>query len=384
MTRKSRRNANGDGSVFHRSDGRWAAAIYVTEAVTGRRVRRTVYGKTRAEVESKLVELRDQEVKGSPITPISLTLEAYLNEWLAQVVGPRVRANTLAGYRYNINRYLVPDLGPKRLGRLTAREVRVYLDSLRRRGVGPRTVQYVHTTLRAALEDAVREEILPKNVAKLVRVPTPPKTEREPLTVDEVRTLLKSARDHRLRAMFMVFAVLGLRRSEVLGLKWEDVDLVNGVLQVKRGLQRVDGRLTLMPVKTARSRRLIPLPGVVVRALEIHLGEQEQERNQLGSKWPDMGFVFTTPIGTPIDPRNCTRVVQDACKAAGLRRVRLHDFRHGCVSVLLGLGVPPRTVMDIVGHTTMEMTMNIYGHVTFEDKQAAMNQLGDLLEEEEK
>ena len=151
---------------------------------------------------------------------------------------------------------------------------------------------------------------------------------------------------------------------------------------MRRGLQRIDGRLEVLPTKTARSRRTIPLPRMVVDVMRRHREAQEGERVDLAERWPDSGFVFTTPIGTPIDPRNCTRMVQTACKTAGVRVVRLHDFRHGCVSVLLGLGVPPRTAMDIAGHSTIEMTMNVYGHVTLHEKREALDKLGTLFEEE--
>jgi integrase len=182
----------------------------------------------------------------------------------------------------------------------------------------------------------------------------------------------------------VVLALLGLRRSEALGLRWSDVDLERGWLQVQRGLQRIDGRLVTTETKTARSRRTIPLPGVVAEALTHHRAAQEKERVELAERWPASGYVFTTPIGTPIDPRNCTRIVQDACRRAGVRVVRLHDFRHGCVSVLLGLGVPPRTAMEIAGHSTIEMTMNVYGHVTLDEKREALDRLGRLFEEGEK
>lgn len=228
----------------------------------------------------------------------------------------------------------------------------------------------------------MREELLDKNVAKLVRPPTMVKAERVPLTVEEIRALLRSTRDDRLHAMFVVLALLGLRRSEVLGLRWEDVDLVGGTMQVRRGLHRINGKLRVMETKTARSRRTIPLPGLVVKDLERHLGEQERERVSLAECWPDLGFVFTTPIGTPIDPDNCSKSVRAAMKAAGVRVVRMHDFRHGCVSVLLGLGVPPRTVMEIAGHSALEMTMNVYGHVTLDDKREALGKLEDLFREE--
>ncbi len=373
----------GAGSIHLRGDGRWTGQLFVTESTTGRRRRRTLYGKSREDVEEKLRTLVDLERRGEPIAPNSLTLAAYLEEWLNTVVSVRVRPNTLAGYRYHVDRYLKSGIGRRPLGSLTAREVRVYLDKLRGEGVGTRTVQYVHSTLRAALEDAVREEIIGKNVAKLVRVPRPPKQDRAPLTLDEVKALLQATREHRLHAMFVVFAVLGLRRSEVLGLMWADVDLDAGTLLVRHGLQRVDGKLLLLPTKTLRSRRTVALPELVVEALRAHRRRQRHEREHLGPRWGDLGYVFTTPVGTPIDPRNCSRVVQEACKTAGVRVVRLHDFRHGCVSVLLGMGVPPRTVMDIVGHTTLELTMNVYGHVSLDEKRAAMHRLGGLLDNDE-
>lgn len=381
---KDRRRApNGSGSVFKRADGRWCGALYVTEA-DGRRVRRRVYGKTRKEAEDKLVELRRKSEIGVPMTPSHLTLGAYLQEWLTQIVSQRVRANTLSGYTFHVDKYLVPDLGPRKLGKLTAREVRLYLDDLKKRGHGPRTIRYVHATLRAALEDAMREEIIEKNVAKLVRPPTATREERHPLTVEEVRMLLKSTREDRLHALFVVIALLGLRRSEALGLQWSDVDLSQGTLMVRRGLHRINGQLQLLDTKTARSRRTIPLPGPVLLALEAHQRRQEAERVALAEKWPKSGFVFTTSIGTPLDPDNTSKYIQRAIKQAGVRRVRMHDFRHGCVSVLLALGVPPRTVMEIAGHSALEMTMNVYAHVSLEDKREALEKLGTLFEEDDK
>lgn len=373
------RRANNEGTVYPYRD-RWAGQCFVTET-SGRRVRRTVYGATRREAQKKVDELIEREEAGRPFAPLDLTVEAYLREWLDQIVSQRVRPNTLSAYRFQAERYLIPDIGRKRLHALSARELRLYFESLRRRDIGARTIVYVHSTLRAALEDAVREELIDRNVAKLVRIPRPPRVEPEPLSVEEVKKLLKHVREDRLFAMFMIFALLGLRRSEVLGLMWTDIDLDAEALQVRRGLQRVDGKLVTSEPKTQRSRRTVPLPTVVVDALTGHRDHQEKERAELAEKWPDLGFVFTTPIGTPLDPRNCTRVVQKATEEATGRRVRLHDFRHGCVSVLLGLGVPPRTAMEIVGHSTIEMTMNVYGHVSLDEKRTALKQLGDLFGE---
>jgi len=375
-----KRAPNGVGSVWKRKDGRWVAALHITEA-DGRRVRQVFYGQTRAEADARLVEARSKVEAGITVSPSQLTLAAFLKEWLDLIVAKRVRPNTLAAYRFNVEAYLAPDLGARKLRRLTAREVRLYLAQLERRGTGARTIRYVHATLRAALEDAVREELLEKNVAKLVRAPSVPKAERHPLSIDELRTLFEANQEHRLRAMLVVLALLGLRRSEVLGLQWADVDLLAGTLHVRHGLHRVGGALQVLPTKTARSRRTIPLPSMVVRELTAHRLCQDEERAALSASWPDLGYVFTTPIGTPIDPDNCSKIVKAAVKTAGLRDVRMHDFRHGVVSVLLGLGVPPRTVMEIAGHSGLEMTMNVYGHVTLDDKRQALDRFDDLLGE---
>lgn len=377
MTPKSQ---NGAGSVWQRPNGRWSGAVYLVEA-DGARRRRTFYAPTREEVEAKRAEWLAKAERGVPITPSKLTLGDYLDEWLSQVVADRVRPNTFTAYKHYVEKYLQPDLGKKKLGRLSAREVRLYLDSLKRKETGVRTIRYVHATLRAALEDAMREELIEKNVAKLVRAPAASRVDHNPLSVEETKLFLKSNRDDRLFALFLVIALLGLRRSEVLGLTWSDVDLDNGVLRIQRGLHRVDGKLVTMETKTRRSRRTLPLPALVVAALERHRTEQVRERQDLGLPWLDAGHVFTSTVGTPLDPDNTTKLVKRALKTANMRDVRMHDFRHGCVSVLLGLGVAPRTVMEIAGHSGLEMTMNVYGHVSLEDKQAALDKLNTLFEE---
>lgn len=378
----SPQRSNGTGSVWRKANGIWEAALYVNEA-DGARRRRRVYGKTKAEALRKLDELRREVASGTPITPRHLTLGAYLQEWLNQVAAPRVRASTLTAYRHSVNRYLTPGLGDVPLGRLTAREVRLFLDALLKDGIGARTARYVHSTLRAALEDAMREELIGKNVAKLVRAPSVPKAERRPLAVDEVRMFLKANQEDRLFALLVVLALLGVRRSEALGLQWQDVDLADGTMTIRRGLHRVDGKLRTLEPKTARSRRTIPLPTMVVRALLEHGERQDQERRDLDTRWHESGYIFTTPIGTPLDPDNISKFVKKALVTAGVREVHMHDLRHGCASVLLAQGIPPRTVMEILGHSSLEMTMNVYGHVSLDDKKSALDRLGSLFEEEQ-
>jgi integrase len=373
------KRSNGEGSIWKRADGRWCGAYFVPRPGGAGRIRKYVYGRTRKEVYDKLTAISRSVRDGVPVPVGSQSVEAYLAEWLAQVAAVRVRPSTLRSYDMNVRLHIAPRIGRKPLGRLSARDIRQMLDDMRGAGAGPRVVQHVHATLRVALEHAVREELLPRNVAKLVQVTPPPREEREPLTVQEAQTLLKAARDDRLHALYVATLLLGMRRSEALALRWSDVDLDDGVLTVRRTLHRVVGEgLVDLPTKTRKSTRTVPLPPAVTTALKQHRDRQAVEADAGG--WRDRALVFATPRGTAIDPRNFTRMFGELCDRAGVRRVRLHDLRHTCVTLLMQLGVPPRVVMEIVGHSTLDMTMRVYGHVSLDAQRNALGQLGDLID----
>ncbi|MGA9690628.1 MAG: site-specific integrase [Pseudonocardiaceae bacterium] len=223
-----------------------------------------------------------------------------------------------------------------------------------------------------------------RNVAKSVRIEQPEKISAvEPFTSTEAHTFLHEVQGHRLYALWVILLMLGLRRSEVCGLHWSDVDLDNGTLRVSRGLQRVNGSLRELPPKTRRSRRTVPLPLLCVRVLREHRDRQAKERVDARRGWADTPYVFTSTVGTPLEPRTLTRTFHALCARHGLRRVRLHDLRHSCVSLLLALGVHPRIVMEIVGHSAIEMTMNVYGHVTLDNQRVALDLLNGHLGDEE-
>ena len=273
----------------------------------------------------------------------------------------------------------MPRIGAKKLNRLTVRDVRIMVDDMRDAGMSPRMVQWVHSTLRAALQHAFAEDLVTRNVARGVRIEIPEKiTTVEPFTADEAREFLHAARDHRLYGLWVTVLMLGLRRSEAMGLHWSDVDLDKGTLRISRGLQRAGGELRELPTKTPRSRRTVPLPPFVVQALRAHREGQAAERERAWH-WEDTPYVFTSTVGTPIEPRTLTRTFHALCERHGLRRVRLHDLRHSCVSLLLALGVSPRVVMEIVGHSAIEMTMNVYGHVSLDNQRAALDLLNAQL-----
>jgi len=240
-------------------------------------------------------------------------------------------------------------------------------------------VQSIHAVLRNALESAVREELIPRNVARLVRVPAPRYKVNRGLTVLQAKATLKAAATHRLAALYVLALFLGLRRGELLGLRWDHVDLDGAKLGVVETLQRVGGSLRLVPPKTDDSARTVPLPAVCVQVLREHEKRQFAERADTWPDWEDHGLLFPSRRGTPMEPDNLRRSWYAIRQEAGLGPTRFHDLRHTCVTLLLNLGTPPHVVREIVGHSDIEVTMAIYAHVSLEDKRKALGKLGEAL-----
>lgn len=356
------KRANGEGSVYQRKDGRWTGATYVL-LPDGARTRRQVYGSTRAEVAGKLRELITQTDRGVPMAGTSWTVDTYSQHWL-EIVSKSLKPKTHSGYDWIVRKYIRSSLGDVKLERLTPAHVRRLHTAVAATGVSVRTVQLTHAVLRSMLSEAVREEHITRNVASLVRAPRPEVTETKPWTPPEVTAFSARSKQHRLHALFLLGYSVGLRRGEILGLRWSDLDLDSGALHVRQTLQRLDaGRgIVVGPPKTNRSRRTIPLPRAVVDELGRHRQRQAAELADV-SKPNALGLVFTTTIGTPIEPSNLRREFDALIEQAGVRRIRFHDLRHTCASLLFAQGVPPRVVMDLLGHTTLSITTDLYAHV---------------------
>jgi integrase len=379
------RRANGEGTITRRKDGLWQAAISVPHP-DGTVRRRYLYNRDRDRLREQLNELAYKVGKGVPVPDGSITVGEYLDQWLTEVAAKQVRASTYTGYETNVRLHIKPLIGSKKLAKLTARDVRQMIEALRSkplsRGTGTmsdRAVQYVHATLRAALEQACREELIPRNVAKLVQAGVRDARQHEPYSPEEAKRMLVHAQRHRLHALWVLLVMLGMRRGEALAVRWADVDLDAATVAVLGSLQRVGHHLQRVPTKTRGSLRTIPLPAPCVEALRSHRARQNSDRLAAGTRWVATDLVFTTKHGTPIEPRTVNRMFRALTDAANLRPVRVHDLRHGCVSLLLSLGAPPRTVMQIVGHTVMEMTMERYGHVKLDDQREALNLLNQAL-----
>ena len=359
---KFRKRGQGEGSIFQRSDGRWCAAMVIGYR-NGRPLRKHFYGETRSDVAGRLTKALQELQQGILPADDRIKLDAFLDRWLEDSVKPSVRAKTYDSYKQLARLYLKPELGHVRLSKLTPHDVRKFMNAKMDAGLSARTVLYCRAVLRRALRQAVCDGVIFRNVATLVEPPRSVRPEAKVLTPEQAGTFLKAIKEDRLQALYTVALSLGLRQGEALGLRWQDLDLDNRTLRVNMALQRIEGKVQLVEPKTSRSRRTLPLPDSVVQSLRSHRVKQKEERLKAGERWQEAGFVFTTPIGTPLDPRNVLRDYQAALKGAELPRLRFHDLRHSCASLLLAQGVQPRTVMEVLGHSQISITMDTYAHV---------------------
>lgn len=356
------RRAPHEGTIRHRDDGRWEAVLHLGY-VGGKRSRKSLYGKTRHEVQQKLVVAQRDLQRGIAPTDDRLTTGTFLDGWLEDVAKVTVRPRTYVSYEQTVRLHLKPTLGRIVLSRLRPQQLQALMNAKLASGLSPRSVGIIHAVLRAALNQAVQWDMVPRNVATLVQSPRAPRAEITPLSPEQARCFLDAVKGDRLEALYSVGLALGLRQGEILGLCWSDVDLDAGTVRVAHALQRVRGRLELVEPKSLSSRRTIPLPATVARALRAHRSRQLEERLAAGARWHDSDLVFTTALGTPLDSRNVTKRFQAALKRAGLPRLRFHDLRHTAASLMLAQGVSARVVMETLGHSQISLTMNTYSHV---------------------
>jgi len=406
----TRARANGEGSIFPYRNG-YAAYAWVTKP-NGLRARKYVYGKTRDDVHEKWIKLL-QRARQGPVPTRVPTVAAYVTNWLEDVVRPNLAPTTYVKYETFSRLYIVPGIGAKRLDRLQVRDVQTWLNRVRttcqccaqgkdarrpddeRRCCAldpmrccadvpsPATVRSARETLRSALASAMTDELVSRNVAAMARLPTGRARKPQTWTSEQVRSFLEAARrsDDPLYAAYVLILVLGLRKGEVLGLAWSDVNLDTAELTISHQLQRVGRQLLRRDTKTQASDAVLPLPDICVTALKRRQGEQPADREAAGEVWEEWGFVFTSRHGTPIDPRNFNREFTTRCRRAGVPVITVHDARRTCATLLVDLDVHPRVVMQVLRHAKFSITMEIYSKVTSAQTRDALKRLGDSLDE---
>ena len=376
---RNQRRVNGEGTISGpRKDGRYVGAFYaLTTAGTRKRV--YVYGRTREEAHERLVDAQSKAAQGIPVPAQSWKLGPYLDYWLENVVKPTRRPSTYALYEINVRVHLKPGLGKHQLRRLSVPIVQAFLNGKLQAGQSVRNVHILRQILSAALTRAAREELVSRNVARLVELPIWEPAAIVPWSSKEALRFLDAASADPLYPAFVLLLLYGMRRGEVLGLRWQDVDFEAGQLRVRQQLQRIQGDLYIGPVKTRAGSRDLPLIGLASNALSSRKRDQDADRVRLGRSWADTGLVFTTRTGRPVEPRNLVRSYARICDQSGVRKIRVHAIRHTTASLLKDLRVPPRDAQVILGHAYFLTTQQIYTHVDQAAQLDAITKLNELL-----
>lgn len=387
MREKKSRRANNDGAIFKLQNGRWAAEI-VLGYVHGKLKKKRVQAKTQEQVRKRLQKLKNKIEQGIPIGDERLTVGAFLDRWLVDYVKPSLRRKTAASYEKNVELHLKPGLGHIRLVKLTAPDIQRFMNEKRERGsvrvepsadgteakhkaLSPRTVQILRAILRKAIGQAVKWDLIPRNVVTLTDPPKVQRYKATPLTGEQGKAFIAAASGDRLEVLFIVALALGLRLGEALGLRWSDVDFEAKTLRVEQTIQRVNGKFIFGSTKTDKSRRTLHPSDPTLEALRAHRRKQQEERLRVGPEWGDLDLIFTTETGNPIDPSNVRRSFLRVLAAANLPTIRFHDLRHSCATYLAANGISARVAMEQLGHSEIRTTLEIYSHVMPEMKEEA-------------
>ena len=358
-----KRRGNSEGSIYQAKDGRWRGEISLGYKQDGKPRRKVLYGTTRAEVADQLKKLLRNQQLGYDIKPVKMTVQTFLQTWLLEVAVPKLKPATIQSYEWLIRDHLVPAIGAKVLESLTPRDVQTCINGIVAKKLSPRSAAHALATLRSSLATAEKWQLVPRNVAALVDAPRSKRYQAQTLTSEQAKSLVNATAGDRLSALYTVALALGLRLGEALALSWDDVDLASRQLCVRRSLQRIRGKLEFVETKSERSNRTLRLPAVCVSSLVRHAESQSRERIWAGSKWVESGLCFTSRLGTPLDGPNVTHQFQKMLQVSGMPKMRFHDLRHSAATLLIAQGVHPRTVMEILGHSQIGITMNLYGHV---------------------
>jgi integrase len=351
------KRANGQGAVYLRGDGRWEGQLRLPAGG-----RKSVYARTRRDLLRKLREANWMLAQGLPVSSRNQALSTFLASWL-EVVRHRIRPSTYDTYELNIRR-ISAQLGAVPLVRLSPPGIQDAYGRLSAQGLSDYSVLQVHRTLHRALDRAFRWGLIPRNPASIVLPPRPRRREMTALTSTQLLILFGSTRGERFHPLWVLLGTAGLRLGEALGLEWVDVNLEARRISVRQAVQRRRGvGLVLLAPKTPRSRRSVQLTELAVEALQKHRRQQAKLRSTKSSQAPSPRFVFTSRVGGPMDGSRARTALLEALLRAGLPRVRVHDLRHTTASVLLEIGVHPKVVQDLLGHSTIAVTMDTYSHV---------------------
>lgn len=374
-----KRRGHGEGSIYQRSDGKWCGSVDLGY-IGGKRKRKVVYGDTRKDVAEKIKILLRQQQLGQNIAPDKLTVAQFLQRWMDDVIAVKARPLSIRSYEYLIRNHITPTLGHIALTKLTPQDVQTLMRQKIEGGLAASTVLDIRSCLRAALNQAMKWELVGRNVATLTTPPRDSVYKPVILSTEQCIRFIEAVRGHRLEALYLTALTLGLRRGEVLALRWSDIDIPNSVLRVSASMMQKDGKSVITETKTRAGVRTLPLPEFLAEALAAHSDRQSIERGVAGKEWKEHTLVFPSPDGSPLPGPAMYNQFKVILQRANLPDMRFHDLRHACASLLAANGVHPRVAMEILGHSNIAMTQNIYTHILDVSKREVATMLDRILD----
>ena len=378
----AKRRANGEGSIRKRPDGRWEGRYTAgRDPETGKAVYKNVLGKTQAEVKAKLKQAIQENTAVDTLKAEKYTVGQWMDVWFENYAKIKVRPSSHQTYQGYIDNHIKPNIGKIQLNKLTTLELqKLYKKLLSKgrvsrieakgqpKGLSPKTVRNIHQVISSAMDFARNQKLIAINPTDGCALPKLEHQEMKTIPVEQLASFLREAKDSGVFEMYYIELATGLRRGELLGLKWEDLDLEQGTLRVQRQVDRINGEVVEAPLKTKNSYRTISLGADAVGILE-------EQRKKCGSS----PYVFPSPTGGPISPDSVLQMLHRVLKRAGLPKVRFHDLRHTFATVALQNGVDIKTVSGMLGHYSAGFTLDTYAHVTTAAQREAAKTMGNIL-----
>ena len=377
----AKRRSNGEGNIRKRKDGRWEGRYTAgRDPATGKQIFKNVLGKTQAEVKEKLQKALAQAGKIDFTKTGKYTIGAWMEVWFENVAKIKVRASSHQSYRGYIDNHIMPNIGSIPLEKLTTMDLQKFYRKLltkgrverkesekQPKGLSAKTVRNINQVISSAMDFAVAQKIIPENPCKAVALPKAEHKEMQTIPAEQLQAFLQEAKATGVYEMYYIELATGLRRGELLGLKWTDIDWKNGIIKVRRQVARVDGQIVEAPLKTKNSYRAVTISQ---QAIEVLKQQKEKTNDQ---------YVFPSPNGGPISPDSVNNMLKRVLARAGIPKVRFHDLRHTFATIALQNGVDIKTVSGMLGHFSAGFTLDTYAHVTTAAQKEAAQTMGNVL-----
>ncbi len=377
----AKRRSNGEGNIRKRKDGRWEGRYTAGfDPATGKQVFKNVLGKTQNEVKEKLKKALEESQKLDFTRTGKYTVSRWMEEWFENVCKIKVRPSSHQTYRGYIDHHIAPYIGKTPIEKLSTMDLqklcRKLMDKGRverieskkqPKGLGPKTVRNVMQVISSAMDFAVAQKIITDNPCKALELPKVEKQEMQTIPAEQLQAFLMEAKASGVYEMYYIELSTGLRRGELLGLKWQDIDWSNAVITVRRQVARVNGEITEAPLKTKNSYRRVSISPQAIEVLKTQKAKTSSE------------YVFPSPTGGPISPDSVNNMLKRVLARAGIPKVRFHDLRHTFATIALQNGVDIKTVSSILGHFSAGFTLDTYAHVTTAAQKEAAATIGNVL-----